>query len=248
MNSNLFQRLLESPLNLVYPVCCPLCGGDDPSCDEHETHLCSDCRRQLLPESDSFCRRCGAIVGPYLPDDSSCHHCRGERFTFHETAALGTYSGALRQACLKCQQPGRSDLVRALTSLLWEVHEPRLRDWQIDLVTCIPQHWRKRLGRSTNTSAELGTRLARKLSVPFARQLLLKTRHTPDQVQLNSTERRRNLKGAFRVSFPSVPRGRRILLVDDVLTTGSTAEACSRALKAAEAAEIFVAAAARGLG
>jgi ComF family protein len=248
VNSNLFQRVLASPLNLVYPVSCPLCGSDDPSCDEQETHLCSDCRRQLLPESESFCRFCGAVVGPYLSDDSRCHHCRNDRFTFSETAALGTYSGELRKAIRNCQQPGRSDLVRALVSLLWEAQAHRLKDWQIDLVTCIPQHWRKRLTRSINTSAELGARLAQKSDLPFARQLLSKTRHTPDQAQLTPTERRQNLKEAFRVSFRSLARGRRILLVDDVLTTGSTVEACARALKAAEASEIFVAVAGRGLG
>jgi len=248
MKPGLLQRLLASPLNLVYPVSCPLCGCDDDSCDRDRTHLCSDCRRQLLPESDSFCRRCGAIVGPYLLGESPCHHCRNDRYTFSETVALGTYAGELRRACLTCQQPGRSDLVRALVSLLWEVHEPRLREWQIDLVTCIPQHWRKRLTWSINTSAELGTRLAQKLGVPFARQLLLKTRHTPDQTALTPPQRRKNLKDAFRVSFPSLARGRRILLVDDVLTTGSTAQACSRSLKAAEASEIFVAVAGRGLG
>lgn len=248
MNSNLFQRVLAPPLNLIYPVCCPLCGSDDSSCDAHETHLCSDCRRQLLPESNSFCRFCGAVVGPFLSDDSRCHHCRENRFTFSETVGLGTYLGELRTAIQKCQQPGRADLVQALVSLLWEVHEPRLREWRVDLVTCIPQHWRKRLRNNVNTSAELGAHLSRKLSVPFARQLLLKSRHTPDQAQLRPQERRQNLKEAYRVSFTSLSRGRRILLVDDVLTTGSTAEACSRALKAAEASEIFVAVVGRGLG
>lgn len=248
MKPGLFQRLLASPLNLVYPVSCPLCGSPDPSCDTQETHLCDDCRRQLLPESDSFCRRCGAVVGPHLLADTRCYHCRNDRFTFSETVALGTYSGELRNAIRRSQQGGRADLVGALIGLLWEVHEPRLREWRIDLVTGIAQHWRKRLAGNLNTSAELGQLLARKLGAPFARKLLLKTRHTPDQVQLTPTDRRRNLKEAFRVSFPSLARGRRILLVDDVLTTGSTAEACARALKAADASEIFVAVAGRGLG
>lgn len=243
-----FQRLIEPVLNLVYPLCCPCCGSDDPSCETQQTHLCRDCHDQLKPQTEAFCRRCGAVRGPHLLDDSRCRHCRNDRFAFAETVALGTYSGPLRAACLKCQQPENAALQQALVSLLWEVHESRLKEWQIDLVTCVPQHWRKRLGNSINNSAELGVRLAQRLKVPFSRQLLLKRRHTPDQTRLTPTDRRTNLKEAFRVSFPDLSRGRRVLLVDDVLTTGSTAVSCARALKAGEASEIFVAVMGRGLG
>jgi ComF family protein len=246
-----WTRAAASILNLVYPPRCACC---ERAIDVEETNrgrtarLCAACRDELDFWTDACCMRCGAAVGPNLEPPRDCSHCRGDRFAFTETVALGRYQNKLRQAILAGKRSAGEPLLGELASCLLSLRGERLREQRAELVVPVPQHWRTRLWRAYNSAEVLATRISSELRIPLSLRVLSKIRATPSQVSLTPTERRQNLRGAFRTRFAGRIAGKRILLVDDVLTTGSTAHRCAQTLKRAGAKEIFVAVIARGLG
>jgi ComF family protein len=114
-----------------------------------------------------------------------------------------------------------------------------------EMVVAVPMHWLKRIWRRTNPAETLARAVANKLGIAYAKNALVCRRYLQRQSVLSSEERRKNVRGAFRASRFARIAGKRILLVDDVMTTGATAHECCRALLAAGAASIFVAIVAR---
>jgi ComF family protein len=116
---------------------------------------------------------------------------------------------------------------------------------KIDVVVPVPLHWRRRWTRGYNQSAALGREIAASLAVGFEPRLLVRVRHTPQQVQPSASARKENVRGAFRVKRYARLEGRTVLLVDDVLTTGSTAGEAARTLREAGAKKVILAVLAR---
>lgn len=249
MPTHFVKQFTDAALDLVYPPSCGLCHG---SLDHHDSSdhrlLCDECFQKLDLTEDRGCPSCGAKLGPFAPQTPKCVHCRNDRFAFREVVSLGNYQVELKTVCLQCKEVHAHHLMQQFCDFLFQRHQDLFESWKIDCVICVPQHWRKRFWGSYNTSAELAERMGQNLNKPFLRQLLSKKQHTSDQARLLPSHRRENVKNAFGITSGRLIQGRRILLIDDVLTTGSTADACGRVLKKAGADEIFVAVLARGLG
>jgi len=122
---------------------------------------------------------------------------------------------------------------------------PALRCEGVAVVVPVPLHWRRRWARGYNQAAALAREMAEELGAEFAPNLLRRVRHTPQQVQPTASARRENMKGAFRARSGARLAGRTVLLVDDVMTTGSTAGEAARMLRAVGAAKVIVAVLAR---
>jgi ComF family protein len=154
---------------------------------------------------------------------------------------VGTYHGPLGRLVKSVKYRD----VRYPVPLLAELLLGRLRESgaaeRSDVATAVPLHWWRYYRRGFNQAAVLGRELRRRgLEAPLER-LLVRVRDTPPQVGLSRTERQENVRGAFRVVRPGAVEGRRVLLLDDVMTTGATAGACARELLRAGAADVTVA-------
>jgi ComF family protein len=161
---------------------------------------------------------------------------------------LGVYEDSLRWACLRAKEPNGQILTAAAANLLWERQRNAFEQAQIDAVVPIPHHWTRRIRQSHSPSLTLAQVLARRLQVDFGAPILFKVRKTPLQSHLTATKRRANLRDAFGVRGASVISGRSVLLADDVLTTGTTANEAAKVLRKAGAERVVVAVLARGLG
>jgi len=142
---------------------------------------------------------------------------------------------------------GRRNIADLLGPLMASVF---LESWdrdQIDMLVPIPLHPRRRRERGFNQSALLARSMARWIAIPVCGRVLTRVRHTAPQVGLTDVERTRNLKDAFRCSDPAKVRGKRILLIDDVMTTGATAASAASALSQAGAQRVSVLTAARAV-
>jgi ComF family protein len=166
--------------------------------------------------------------------------CRGERFRFDRVLALGRYTGPLRDAVLRMKRSHAEPLMMAMGRFLVERFGDELKLLRQDVVVPIPMHWTRRLVRGTNSAELLGQVVARELGVVFAPRSLRRKRRTRKLAELTRTERKRTLQGAFAVSKGCDFAGARVLLVDDVLTTGTTCDTAARALRNVGAAEINV--------
>ncbi len=237
-------------MGFVYPPTCPLCGEEDEANQSitGAVRLCCACRLNLVPDVADWCVRCGAPVGPNLETTAGCFHCRDDRFAFEMVFCLGVYDDLLRSACQRSKQAHQQRLAAALAEALWQRHITGLQSAQADWVVPIPQQRSKRVWRTHNPSETIGEVLAGHLQVEFGTHILSKVRHTPAQSNLSPTKRRANLRGAFRVRRTPALAGATVLLVDDILTTGTTAHEASKALKRAGVGRVVVAVLARGLG
>lgn len=235
---------LRYVLDAAFPLECVTCHRSLPSTG-HSMRICSECEAGF-PQPQPMCGRCSAPVGPYLDASTGCRYCRNDRFAFDRIIAIGEYRDKLREGVLKAKRPGGTVASAWLADLLWDRRGSELQEFGADFVIPVPQHWLKRISRSHSTPELTSRRISSRLKVPFHRHILVKTRRSAAQTSLPPSKRRANLRNAF-LSTRRLD-GHRILLVDDVLTTGTTANQAARVLRDAGAAAIVVAVAARGIG
>ncbi|MBY0508214.1 MAG: hypothetical protein K2X03_30145 [Bryobacteraceae bacterium] len=171
-----------------------------------------------------------------LDENGCCTLCRLGARGFDAAYCAGEYEGALRKLIHLFKYGGVYSLERELVNRLSDALP---RDQRFDLVAPMPMHWLRRLSRGRNHAEILARGLAKRTGIPY-QDAAYRRKSTPPQSRVSRAERRRNVRGAFGVKWPETVRGKRILLVDDVLTTGSTAGACAAALKKAGAAHVAV--------
>jgi ComF family protein len=187
-------------------------------------------------------------VGPFVNLDGGCTVCRGVVYPFESVLRLGPYESLLRDLILRMKHASGEGLAEAL-GLLWAEHAaPRLKATGATAVVPVPLHWRRRWSRGYNQSESLARMLAQRLGLPCPRRWLGRIRHTPQQTRQTPSARAENVRGAFAVPRGRALHGKTILVVDDVMTTGSTASEAARALRAAGADRVVVAVLARAQG
>ena len=238
MIADFVQSVAHGFRQLLLPGACLACHQPLPP---ERMDFCADCLEGFATDPFGACSRCGSTIGPHAGGSDGCVRCRKESYAFERAVRFGPYTGLLRALILRMKQPGGEPLAEAVGESWAELRFPILRSLRPSLVIPVPLHWYRRWQRGFNQSELLAGAIARRLQVPMRARWLKRVRHTPKQSMLTPTERRDNVKGAFRVSRLSRLQGQTVLLIDDVLTTGSTAHEAARALKKAGAAEIVVA-------
>lgn len=219
----------DALLDVVYPRECASCGGRIT--EARRLAFCGSCDGVLEWIAPPACPRCGAGLA-----GERCGECDGRDFRFAGATALGKYDGRLRDFLLVLKFRGGRYLA--------DEFGRRLADRvgkAADLVVPVPMSRWKLLFRGYNAAALVAERLARHAGLPYGARVLRKIRRTKPQAELEREERLRNPEGAYR----SDPVRGSVLLVDDVLTTGATANACTEALLEAGASEVRVAVVAR---
>jgi ComF family protein len=227
---------------LVYPGVCAGCEALVPTLD---ADFCPDCDRAITGDAHFACPRCAGTVGEYADVSDGCPQCRGERFHFESAARLGPYDGLLRDVVLAMKHRAGETLADSVGRLWARRHGDRFRGLGVDVVIPVPLHWWRRLRRGYNQSECLSAAVARSLGVDHRPGWLRRVRPTASQTHLPASARRENVRGAFRARRGATLAGRSVLLVDDVLTTGSTASEAARALRDGGARAVHVAVLAR---
>jgi ComF family protein len=226
-------------LDLLFP---PLCIG----CRAPVANwgFCAGCWSALAFLDGPACTCCGLPFPVALEGENLCAACLSKPPAFDRARAIFAYDENSRGAVLALKHADRLDLVPGFARWLGRAGHSLIS--QGDLVVPVPLHRSRLWRRRYNQAAELARRLAREFDLAFDPFALIRNRATPSQGAMASAKaRRRNVLGAFKVADPGRVAGKRILLLDDVLTTGATAEACARALKRAGAERVHVLALAR---
>ena len=196
-----------------------------------EPHLWS--KLQFL--SEPLCARCGAAFEIAVEPGQVCAACIADPPAYDRARAALVYGDVSRELVLGLKYQGRRDGLTLLAGWMAGAGKDLLSE--AELIVPVPLHYVRLVRRGFNQSGWLAAALARSSGVRLSVDALKRVRSTPIQGGLSSTGRRRNVQGAFRVrgTAKGVVKGKRVLLVDDVLTTGATAEACTVALKRAGA-------------
>lgn len=239
-----FPAWLTAGLDVLFPPACAACGreldpwGDTPPGGPAGAHgICGACVAEMVSTA-ARCGRCGAEETP-----GRCRSCAGRPADHDGIVVLGDYGGSLRGAVLRAKRPAGRTLAERLGRLLHDRHRGAIEAWAVDVVVPVPMHWRRRVLRGASAAGILARRVARDAGLPCA-DLLRRVRPTVTQNSLPPDGRRANVRDAFAAARRGVA-GRRVLLVDDVLTTGGTVAACRQTLVGAGATAVFVAVIAR---
>lgn len=237
-------ELARGAVRLVYPNACLIC--DTPEEGEPFRHgLCSSCQRAVASDPSGVCPWCAATTGPYADTANGCAACRNVSLGFDQAYRLGPYDGRLRDAILRTKYADGEPVAEMLGRVLADTKGPNLRTVGAGVVVPVPLHWRRRWLRGYNQAEAVARELAIGLGIRVASGWLRRVRPTPQHLQPSAAARRENVRGAFRATRRARPGGKTVLLVDDVMTTGSTAGEAARVLKAVGAAKVVVAVLAR---
>lgn len=233
------RALTKAALDLLYPPLCMACRAQVA-----QPGLCPACWSAATFLDGPGCACCGLPFAVALEGENHCAACLSKPPAFDRARAILAYDDASKGAILALKHADRLELVPGFGLWLGRIGRPMLE--AADLIVPVPLHRVRLWQRRYNQAAELARRLGRDWNRAVAVNALERSRATPSQGAMASAKaRRRNVQRAFKVPDPGRVAGRRILLVDDVVTTGATAEACARALKRAGASHVDVLALAR---
>lgn len=228
-----WYQFLWQALDWVYP---PTCGG----CARPGMRWCADCRQQVTVIGANCCPVCGQPGQPVI-----CQRCQSDPPPYAGLRSWGIFQGTLRNAIHTLKYKKDIGIGEALAAHMIELYS--CQGWTIDLVTAVPLSCNRQKQRGYNQSRMLAHPLALALQKPFCPGAVQRIRETRTQVGLNAQERRLNVAGAFRAEREQV-EGKTALVIDDVTTTGSTIQACARALLEAGAAAVYGMTLARAAG
>ncbi len=223
--------------NILYPGDCRVCEA--PLTTLTRVPVCDTCLAASHPfEAEIYCVQCRTpfLSRAVLDQQGCCSLCRLGARGFDAAYSSGEYDGPLRKLIHLFKYQGVYSLERTLVDRLSDALP---RDQLFDLLVPVPMHWWRRLLRGRNHAENLARALAKRTGIAFSNPVRRK-KLTKAQAQVSRAQRRRNVQGVFAVRPAAEVKGKRILLVDDVLTTGSTAAACAAALKRAGAAHVAV--------
>ena len=223
----------EAILNILYPRRCPVCGGIVKPAGRL---ICPACFRELSFVKSPTCKKCGKEI----EDDTMefCEDCMAHRHVYEYGAALLNYNDAAKNSMVQIKYHNKREYLDFYGAALAVRYERTIRKMNVDVIIPVPVHPSRRRKRGFNQAEVLAKIVGERLGIPVRTDLLKRTKKTLPQKELSAGERLKNLSGAFRSE--EIPQEiRRVLLVDDIYTTGSTIEACTRALKASGVQTVY---------
>jgi ComF family protein len=230
------SSVLEVILDILYPqdILCILCQKRHNDIDDKG--LCPVCAETLPYITRPVCQKCGRTV---TEDTNIGMECINAQYHFEQAVPVFEYTSEMQRLIHRFKYQGVSYLSRTLGSWMAEAYKQRCR-WDVDMIIPVPLHPRRERERGFNQAVLLSREIGKSINVGVNKSTLIRKKHTSTQVGLNKLQRRQNLWDAFEVTEPGKVKDKIILLVDDVFTTGSTVDECSRVLLQAGAKRIYV--------
>jgi len=230
------RRVGRGTLDLILPPRCLACGEQvaDPQA------LCSSCWSKLDFITAPFCAACGLPFEHDAGAGALCAACLARPPRYDRARAVFRYGDESRGMILSFKHADRTDAAIAFAAWMARAGRELLQD--ADLIAPVPLHYRRLVWRRYNQAALLALRLGQAADRPVMVDALKRARATVSQAGLGARDRKRNLAGAIAANAARAAaiKGKRVLLIDDVLTTGATVSACARALRKAGAAGVDV--------
>jgi ComF family protein len=231
------KQIFTNLADIIFP---PKCIGCGVVFDGNNSHFCGHCFAKINFIKSPLCHCCGI---PYLGDEESnhlCGNCISTKPHFISARAVGQFDGVLLDAIHQFKYRGNIAIGKALGELMAENEYPSLNIKEYSLIIPVPLHLKRLKERGFNQSAILAKTLAKKFRMPLDITSFKRCAYTEPQVRLKKQEREANVKGAFEVTDRRKIAGQKVILVDDVYTTGNTVKECARMLVKNKAEQVAV--------
>lgn len=229
----------EQILSVVYPRRCPVCFE---IVMPKPARICPGCRGKLHYVGEPRCAKCGKAL--LRQEEEYCYDCKHHSRDFEKGISLFSYDSVSR-ALLAMKYHDHREFADFFGEELVRVYGRQINLWQPEALVPVPLHWLRKLGRGYNQAELLAKRIGDLTDIPVRTDLLKRVRYTSPQRKLGSSRRMENLTRAFQGDMGRKPM-ERVLLVDDIYTTGSTAQACTLALLRAGIKKVYVISVASG--
>ena len=234
------SRAAGALLGLFLPGACRVC--EQPLADASRLPICSTCLASFQKISPPICVVCGRPLGPWVTagqDAPRCHLCRKDTYAFSLARSYAIYDQAMTRAVILLKYEAVTPLGEWFGARLEELVRSSPEMLAADVVVPVPLHPARRRERGYNQAELIARPLSRRLKLPLRDALLVRTKPRPDKLKLSRKERWTTVRGAYAPSPGARIDNLRIMLVDDVFTSGATLDACSRALRNAGAKHVF---------
>lgn len=235
----------DAGLGLFFPHVCQLCGQERATKDEG--FVCARCRKDVRYIQPPFCSRCGLPFQGAITADFVCANCEQQTLHFAYARSAVVARDPVLEVIHRYKYHRALWFEPFLADLLVRQAAPELSGKQWDWIVPVPLHPARQREREFNQAERLGRHLSRSTGIPVHPRLLRRVVPTRTQTTLSREERRANMRRAFAMRRSGALQGQRIVLVDDVLTTGATTSACAQVLRGAGAGEVCVWTVARGI-
>lgn len=218
------ETMFRNFLALLYPLRCPICD----EIPEFGESVCPECEKKLVFIKEPFCMKCGKP----LEDERAefCYDCSMKKHVFESGRALFVYQGIIRDSLYRFKYQNKREYAHFYARQTVRRYKGWMTRMGIEAIIPIPLHKRRKQERGYNQAGLYARCLGKELGLPVEENLLVRVRHTTPQKELSENERKNNLKKAFKCRR-NVVQFKKILLVDDIFTTGSTMDAAAEVLK-----------------
>ncbi len=234
------RRMISGALEILYPRKCPVC---DRIVRPKGALICPPCRKRVSLIDEPRCKSCGKAL--MFEEKEYCGNCSRQRHHFVRGLALMNYDSVARKILGDLKYRNRRDNADYVAAEMAVRLGEEILKMEPDALIPVPVHPRRRRVRGFNQAGLLAEKLGERLRIPVRQDLLFRVKNTRPQKELGSLGRLNNLLDAFAVKDWDASL-KRVILIDDIYTTGSTAEACTRVLLAAGARQVYVVSAAIG--
>jgi len=243
--SSKLKNWLNFGLSIFYPEVCQICNAQRAIPDEG--YVCADCWTDVRFIKPPFCERCGLPYEGEITNTFECTNCREMELHFSSARSAVVARGLVLDVIHRYKYSRALWFEPFLADLLIRQAKPVLEKTKWDFIVPVPLHRLKKREREFNQAERLANCLSRATKIPVNANLLERVENTRTQTLLTRPLRAANVRSAFRLRKKQRLDGKRIILLDDVLTTGATTSACAKVLQKAGAGEICVWTVARGL-
>ena len=226
------MNLKEVIVSLMFPPRCPVC---DEILKTGEL-ICADCRKKTVCIQEPSCKKCGKPLE--YERREYCADCVKKQHFFTQGKAVFLYQGGIRQSMYRFKYSNKREYAVFYAKEAVRLHGGWIRGKGIEAIVPVPMYYRKEKVRGYNQAEVFAKALGRELELPVESHMVKRMRNTIPQKKLNDAERKENLKKAFQL-VPNIVKYRKILLVDDIYTTGSTMDAVAEVLIAAQVQEVY---------
>lgn len=229
------DKLGNELLNIIYPKRCPICMDIIPI--NEEERICDSCVEELPYVTEPRCKKCSKPLDNEMAD--YCYDCTKNEHSYTRGWALWLYSGEIKKALRRFKYNNNKNYGKIFSKEIVTFYKREITDASIDLIIPVPLHISKQKKRGYNQAAIIGSNIGRYLDIPYSSNCAIRTINTKAQKNLSDKERADNMKKVFKVVKQNQIRDKRVLICDDIYTTGNTINSLSKELLRNGAKEVF---------
>ncbi len=221
-------------MNIFFPRTCPLCETLLPG----KTLICQNCVKDVFVIAEPKCQKCGKALRSR--DKLFCWECSKKERFFDRAVALFEHQGKIRESIYRFKYKNQRAYAAYYGDMAIRQYGELIKSWKIDAIVPVPIHKKREVKRGYNQARVFAKEIAKRSGLVMMDDIIIRKINTNPQKNLSDSGRYFNLQGAFGINTEKIKKVKNILLVDDIFTTGSTVDMCSRILKKAGAKKVYV--------